>query len=138
MSRDASVTKDWAGDARTFRLAWGELIKLQESRDAGPFLILQRLLSGAWFLEDIREVIRLGLIGGGLDKDKALQMIRTHVEGDVPGANLVIAQAVLGAALYGVAEEEVGKKQVPADQEGEMLRSPTESSGLPASLEAAR
>lgn len=135
MSRNGSLTSDFADGTYEFRLAWGELIKLQEARDTGPYLVLNRLLNGGWMVQDISDVIRLGLIGGGMEAVKALKLVRSYVEGSVPLENLVLAQRVLGAALIGSTEEELGKKSEAASQTSQ--NSPTESSDLPPSTETA-
>lgn len=137
MSRDGSLTSDFADDTYEFRLAWGELEKLQEARDAGPYVILDRLLTGRWFVQDITDVIRLGLIGGGMEPVKALKLVRSYVEERVPLENLVLAQRVLGAGLIGTSEEEVGKKSEAASQTSQSPNSPTGSSDLPPSTEIA-
>ena len=137
MSRDGSVTLPFADGDYLFRLAWGELEKLQEERDAGAYVILQRLVSGQWFVQDISSVLRFGLIGGGMEPVQALKLIRMHVQARPPLESLVYAQRVLGAAIAGVAEEEVGKKSAAASREGENNHSPTEKSDLPPSTETA-
>lgn len=137
MSRNGSLTSDFADDTYEFRLAWGELVKLQEARETGPYVILDRLLTGRWLVQDIADVIRLGLVGGGMEPVKALKLVRSYVEERVPLENLVLAQRVLGAGLIGTSEEEVGKKSEAASQKSQNPISPTESSDLPPSTETA-
>lgn len=117
MSRDASITLPFADGDYVFRLAWGDLAKLQESRDAGPYVILTRLQTYEWHVEDISEVIRLGLIGGGLAPVKALQLTRSYVEARPPIENLPTAILVLGTAVIGNKDEVVGKKEEAASPE---------------------
>ena len=109
MSRDASVSLPFADGTKTFRLAWGELIKLQEATDAGPFVVYRRLMSGQWKMGDISNTIRLGLIGGGLEPDKALSFVRDYVESRPPMESLALAQGVLGIALQGAPDEKPGE-----------------------------
>lgn len=137
MSRDGSVTLPFADGDYTFRLAWGELITLQEERDAGAYVLLDRLLTGRWHVQDISSVLRLGLIGGGMEPVPALKMVRTYVEARPPMESLVYAQRVLGAAIAGTPEEEVGKKSEAASQEEGNAPSRTASSDLPPSSETA-
>lgn len=108
MSRDAAIERPFGDNDYVFRIAWGEILKLQEARDTGPYIILDRLLSGRWFVEDIAEVIRVGLIGGGLDPIKARKMVKEFVEARPPVENLELAQRVLGAGMVGAPDEEVG------------------------------
>lgn len=136
MSRDGSCEVVFNGQRTQFKLAWRELMKIQEACDAGPYVVLDRLVSGRWRLQDISEVIKWGLIGAGTPQAEALKLVESEVQGRPPLENLVIAQAVLGAGVVGAPEEEVGKKSEAASQEGSNL-SRTESSDLPPSSETA-
>lgn len=118
-----------------FKLAWRELMKIQEACDAGPYVVLDRLVSGRWRLQDISEVIKWGLIGGGMPQGDALKLVETEVEARPPLENLAIAQTVLGAGVVGTAEEEVGKKSEAAKRGRRKSRSQTGSSDLPPSSE---
>jgi hypothetical protein len=127
MSRDASITLDWADGVHHFRLAWGELAKLQEACNCGPYVVLNRILDMSWRIEDISNVIRLGLIGGGMAPVEALQKVRSWVEDRPPMENLTTARVILMAALMGAPEEAVKKKRKP--QESDFPTSPTGKSG---------
>ncbi|MBS9476240.1 gene transfer agent family protein [Ancylobacter radicis] len=134
MARDARVELDWAGGLNSFRLGWGELARLQEACDAGPFVVLNRLQAGMWRVEDISSVIRFGLIGGGLDPAKAMKLTRDYVEARPPMETLLLAEAILSAACFGVSDEMLGKAKA-ADQGSVSTTSRTESSGSPPSTE---
>jgi hypothetical protein len=110
VSRDASVTLQWGDGDYTFALRWGELAKLQEAADAGPFVILDRLNDGRCRLEDISEVIRWGLVGGGKTPVEATKLVRLYVEGRPPAENRLTAQVIMSAACFGAPEEELEKK----------------------------
>lgn len=128
MSRSASITLAWADGDYHFRLAWGEIIQVQEATDAGPFVVLGRLQDGTWRVEDISSVIRLGLIGGGLEPPKALKLTRTYVESRPPVENLLIAIAILQAGLMGAPDEEEIKKNESQMMATASTISPTENS----------
>lgn len=110
MSRSASIELDWADGTFTFRLAWGELAKLQEACDAGPYVIHLRLQDGSWRVEDIASIIRLGLIGGGMAPAEALKKVRAYVEDRPPAESLPYAQTILTAGLIGAPEEKLKPK----------------------------
>jgi len=119
MSRNGSITLAFAGEERFFRLGWRELIELQEARDAGPAYVLGRLAVGAWHVQDVREVIRLGLQGGGVSQADAIKLVRTHVEQcpeNFGGSNglLVLATRILSAAIDGAPDEPLGETDAPA------------------------
>ncbi|WP_236774724.1 gene transfer agent family protein [Agrobacterium tumefaciens] len=125
--RSARVELDWGDGTYTFRLAWGQLVELQEKCDAGPYVILQRLQTGAWQMEDISNVIRLGLIGGGMTAVDALKKTRAYVEAFPPMENLLSAQGILAAALMGAKDEPVGEGDAAIPKENSSTPSQTES-----------
>lgn len=127
MSRDASIALDWADGTYQFRLAWGQIAELQEKCNAGPFEILRRLSSGTWRIEEISNVLRLGLIGGGMEPIPALKLVRTYVEARPPVENLLHAQAVMSAGLMGAPDEDDVKKNSAEEQANGSTISPTEN-----------
>ena len=133
MTRDASITLDWADGTYTFRLAWGQLMELQDQCDAGPYVVLNRLAGGTWKMQDVTQPIRLGLIGGGMTPPQALLLTRRYVEDRPPMENWATAYAVLSAGILGHAED-VPKKKARKPRSGSMT-SPTENSDLPKSSE---
>lgn len=136
MGRNAEVTLDWADGTYSFRLAWGQLIELQEKCDAGPFVVLNRLTTGTWRMEDISSVMRLGLIGGGTEPTKALKLVRDYVESRPPLENVTFARGILGQAVMGAPDETPGEAEGEATASGSTT-SPTESSASPQSTELA-
>lgn len=133
MSRNGTIIMPFAGDERVFRLPWRELIQLQESRDAGPAMILARISIGYWRVEDIREIIRLGLQGGGMSATDALKLVRVQIEenpADLGGPDgfVQLAIRVLSAAIDGAPDEPLGESSAPI-QSSESMISPTERSG---------
>lgn len=128
MSRDASITLEWADGEYTFRFGIGEWEMLQEATDCGPHFLLNRLSTGTWKIRDIRDTIRVGLIGGGMEPTKALKLVRDYVDNRPPMENIMLASGILSVGLYGAPD---GEK--PGEAEGEATASgsttsPTENS----------
>lgn len=118
MSANGSVTFDWADGEHTFRLAIGQLRELQDKCDAGPMQIFDRLASRNWRVDDARETLRLGLIGGGMKPLDALILTKRYVDeqGHSLVENATAAQNVLLAALVGVRDDPVGKERAEESQ----------------------
>lgn len=115
MSRDASLTLDWGDGTHAFRLAYGQLAELQEKCGCGPQVLCQRLIDGSWKIEDLRETIRLGLVGGGMEPVKALGLVRTYVEQRPLLESIMPARAIISAALVGVPGEDWPGKESPGE-----------------------
>ncbi|CAN7431842.1 gene transfer agent family protein [Rhizobium rhizogenes] len=118
----------WADDDYVFRLGWGELEELQETCNAGPYVILARLYDDTWRIGDIANTIRLGLIGGGMKPVDALKKVRAYVQDRPPYENITYAQAILSAGIVGAPEEKLGEDDAPNQTEATpSTASPTES-----------
>ncbi|WLB14984.1 gene transfer agent family protein [Bradyrhizobium japonicum] len=105
----------WAGDQRRFRLGIDELLALQDKLDAGPAEIAGRLREGAWRVQDLQEIFRIGLIGGGLEPKKAKALIDAHI---VPGrlaSHVLMAWAIVANAIHGDEADPVGKPEAETE-----------------------
>lgn len=113
-NRNGVVEFDFGDATHRFRLGMGELEELQEKTGNGPFVTLQALMMGTWRVADVREPIRLGLIGAGMEPETALNLVRRYVD-DRPNwlRNASAAQVIVSAALSGAPEEEPGKGAAP-------------------------
>lgn len=115
MSRAGRIIVRVAEADYEFRLGWGEIVELQETRDAGPFVIHARLVDGSWKTDDIAVTLILGLVGAGKSRVDALSVVEGWLESRLPAENAVLARAVLNAGLVGAPDEPLGKPTA-ADQ----------------------
>ena len=122
MSKDGSVIIPWPDEERRYRLDIGQLMELQDKCAAGPVEICEACSNKTWRVQWIRETIRLGLIGGGLDPTRALALVARYVKSGSLLACAEVAQAILLAALVGDTVDVVGK-----DQAGEVTENPDAS-----------
>lgn len=110
MSANGTRTIIWAGGEHQFCLAKvGLILDLEAKSDAGIATVMTRLGSGTFRLNDVRETIRLGLIGGGLAPDKAMQAVRNHVDENPLTSSVLLAYAIIEAVMVGVPDDPVGK-----------------------------
>ena len=108
-SGDGSVTRLWGDGEHKFRLRIGELRELENKRNSGAFEIYQRLAAGSWRIDDVREVLRLGLIGGGMAAPLALGLVAKYAKETTFLMNVVVAREVIMAGLFGDPDDVVGK-----------------------------
>jgi len=134
---DCAVTFPWADGAEyRFALPLAQLEELQEKCGAGPEAILARLLAGVPHARDLREIIRLGLIGGGaVTPGAAVSLVARYVDARPRAESYMPARAVLMAAISGVPDDPVGKDQ--AAMEAAAAGAPAENSPSPPSMPAA-
>lgn len=78
--RAPHIEMSWADGDYRFALLIGELRELQDKTGVGPLVLYRRIASGDWHVDDMREVLRLGLIGGGMGPGKALGLVKRYVE----------------------------------------------------------
>lgn len=122
MSTDGSI--DWFfGDAmQKFRMGIGEFRELQEKingrRHAVGFPVIGPKTLGALLREndawpdDVRDILRIGLVGAGMKPADAHRMLVLHFDQSPPAENYLIAYMVLISAFVGVPED-VKKKKTP-------------------------
>lgn len=102
----------WRNGEDDFCLAKvGDILALEEKCGVGIMAVMRRLETDAWGLNDVRETIRLGLIGGGMSPDKAMAAVKLHVDLNPNGLapSVIIAHEILKAVLIGVPDDPVGK-----------------------------
>jgi hypothetical protein len=113
-NRNGVVEMDFGDGTHRFRLAMGELEELQEKTGVGPFALFNRLSAGDWSPADVREPLRLGLIGGGMEPIAALALVRRYVVERSAWIHYAgLARIVVLAAISGAPEEIPGKGDAP-------------------------
>lgn len=82
------IELNWAGGEHSFALRIGELQALQDITGEGPGASLQRLymsmqtsaMMGGWKIADVIDTVRLGLIGGGMERVEAVKLVQVAVD----------------------------------------------------------
>lgn len=125
-AQDGSVSLTFGDGEHLFRIAFGQWRELQESINKprleigeppiGPMPLLRALLDGGAWPHDVREVIRLGLIGGGMKPDRALVLVKRYVEAGPYFAAVPVARTVLQAAMFGPPDDVAGKGPAPVTE----------------------
>lgn len=131
----------WGDGDHAFNVAKiGQALELEEKcgspgQPCGLMEILTRLREQRWRINDIRETIRIGLIGGGKKPLDALSLVKRYVDDRPLAENVQLAQVILIAAIVGVPGDEVGKDEAEqAAKEGEQpLSAPPSTAPEPSS-----
>jgi len=113
--RSATLANQFVGEGYyPLRLGIDELIQLQEKLNAGPNVVATRLLQGEWMVDDIRETIRLALIGGGMSQKEAFDLVNRCVKEGYLMDYMSVAANALYAALTGIEDEPLpGEAEAP-------------------------
>jgi hypothetical protein len=141
VSADASIEFEWGDGQHKFKLALGQLRELQEkinqprimigAEPVGPYSLLDLARRKDLWPHEVREVIRLGLIGGGAKPLDALTLVARYVDNRPLLENMQPVVLILTAALVGVPDDVVGKKVIA----GETGTKPKTGSSSPQSTE---
>lgn len=122
--RLTAITIPWADGEFTFDLRLKEVRALQEKTGLGPAVILMRIQSGEWKVDDYRETILQGLLGGGMSAPEASKLVRLWVDERPAQESLLPAQAILMAWIMGAPQP---KKANPPKMENETEMAPAAS-----------
>jgi hypothetical protein len=101
---------NWEGGEHSFKLGIGQLRALQAATDVGPLFLLGRIAGSQWFVDDIIETVRLGLIGGGMTEIEAKRLVdRVFIE-NTPSIyrGSLLAVRILRNAVTGEPDDPVG------------------------------
>lgn len=113
--RSGKLTEFVGDDEYELHLKIGELRLLQSTLNCGPSLILTRLQTGEWWVDDIIEPIRLGLIGGGMSHKEAKDLVTRYVTDGYLIQYQPVALKALLAALIGNEDDmpDLGEPEAP-------------------------
>lgn len=100
----------WEGGEHPFKLNIGQLRALQTATGVGPLFLLGRITGSQWFVDDIIETIRLGLIGGGMPETEAKKLTDRIFTENTPALyrSMLLATRILRDAVMGEPGDPVG------------------------------
>lgn len=105
----------WAGGEHAFRLGLAELEAIQQATDCGPEFLLHKINVGQWLASELMEILRNGLIGGGMDDVAAKDLVH-RLFNQQPLINFKVpAQTVLSLCLFGPPDDPVGEDTPAGD-----------------------
>ena len=111
MAANGEIELTWADGDYKFNVAKiKSALELEDKCGAGVAEIFTRIKDGRWHINDVRETLRIGLIGGGMTPDKALLLVQRYCDERPWAESLQPALLVLMAAMLGVPGDEAGKK----------------------------
>lgn len=126
---NGSVTLVWNGGEHTFNIAkYKVALELEEKCNAGVGTIYNRLLSGmsmataSYYVNDFRETIRLGLIGGGMNPTEAYKLVVKNVDERPWQESIRPALVILQAAHVGVPGDDVGKEEADRAEKEQVIQ----------------
>jgi hypothetical protein len=117
MTRHGAIELDFADETYTFRLPISGIEELEAKVKRGIFQIADDLDPAVRSagVKTISEVIRIGLIGGGLQPVDALALTRRYVDERPLHENLLLAYSVVLAGIARVNGMEVPKENPPGE-----------------------
>lgn len=93
--------------SHVFTLTPREIVELERLSGVGIGAFCQRISRRDARYSDLRDVIRLGLIGGGLDPQDAEGMVATYVDGRPLERTFLLAIDIVAALYFGASEETI-------------------------------
>jgi len=122
MASNGEVEFNWADGVHKFNIAKLKcVLELEEKCGVGFAEVYRRVSTGVWKINDLRETIRLGLIGAGTRPDEALRLVNRYCDDRPFAESIMVAQAIIMAAMVGVPGDTIEEKKAKAGrtQDGE-------------------
>lgn len=103
------LVRPFGGEERQFLLGIDGVRALQTKTDCGPVELIRRYATGSWRIDDVREALFQGLVGGGSTQLQATVLIRDNFDNQRKGyAQFVpLAHDIVAATTFGPQDEEV-------------------------------
>lgn len=101
---DTAITRPFAGSIRTFDLTYPLALDFEREQRKSLYATFRAAMTNDWRIRDMREVIRLALIGGGANATDAEQMVEDHVKAAPIATHARLAIDILEAAFLGVTD----------------------------------
>ncbi|MGY5791909.1 gene transfer agent family protein len=99
----------WPGGEHSFRLGIGELRAIEQRSDAGCAVVMMRLLSSQFKIDDVIQPIRLGLIGSGMDERAAQKVIESALDVASPYSLAVTAADIMRRFIMWEMDDQPGE-----------------------------
>ena len=98
----AIFQEDFADGTYTFALTWELASEWEKINDRSLYAtLLHTARTGIVRLEDAREIVRLGLIGGGASPKDALRLVRSYVENRPAAENIELVFRMMDHLFHG-------------------------------------
>ncbi|PKA40453.1 gene transfer agent family protein [Rhizobium sullae] len=107
----------WPGGEHSFRLGIGELRAIEQRSDAGCAVVMMRLLSSQWKIDDVVGPIRIGLVGGGKDEREAQKILESALDVASPYALAVTAAEIIRRFIMWETDDQPGENQAGIEAE---------------------
>jgi hypothetical protein len=101
----------WPGGEHSFRLGIGELRAIEQRSDAGCAVVMMRLLSSQWKIDDVVGPIRLGLVGGGMQERDAQKAVEAALDVASPYALAVTAAEIIRRFIMWETDDQPGEPE---------------------------
>jgi hypothetical protein len=92
---------------KVFKLPAKLIRELERTTGCGVGALCRRLFQGDFSYDEIREVIRLSLVGGGTAPEAAEALCAAYIDGAPLSASYPLAVAVMECAWFGRAQADV-------------------------------
>jgi hypothetical protein len=125
------IRRPFAGRERAFDLRIGEIQALERACQCGIFGLLLRLGAHQAYAADIRETIRLGLVGGGETDAASTVLIMQEIDGRPLSEHLPLAAEIIKSTIDGLPKPEVVEEEEDAASKKAMAESLTPAASPP-------
>ncbi|MGO4838313.1 gene transfer agent family protein, partial [Rhizobiaceae sp. 2RAB30] len=98
------VVRPFADGDYRFQLTYPAVIDWERENNRSLFATARAAAGGVWNARDVRELLRLALIGGGTEPAKALKLVRDYIEERPLTESIDVYIEALNAFLFGVTD----------------------------------
>lgn len=119
----AKINQPFADGHYDFQFGWPEALEWEEKFARSLFVAFNNMhRNGVYLLADVKEIIRLALVGGGTAPVAALRLVERYVEKRPLSENMSLTLMILEASFFGAdtpaPDAEIGTETVTESANG--------------------
>lgn len=104
--RPTTLEADFAGVRHMFDIGPHKALRMIEEKTGSVAAALIRLQAGIWKVDDYRETILWGLVGGGMTNADALKLVTRWVDDEPAQPNVLLATAIILSFVHGAPKDD--------------------------------
>lgn len=111
-----AIVRDYAGAERKFRLRVADILDLEEATKRPISELYGAIIGQKFRIEDIRQTVIRGLVGGGCPVDEAKRLVSERIDALPLIEHVIIAQSLMVTTMTGIEPPAGDAKRADTDQ----------------------
>jgi hypothetical protein len=97
----AKFEREFGDGTYTFDLSFNLASEFEQKHGKSLWQTMKLLVNGVFSIEDLSEIVRLALIGGGTEPGRAMSLVQIYVRDRPLAEHINLSRSILSFAFFG-------------------------------------